>query len=458
MNLKEAIRVIEGKTNKLAIRLLYVFLGDISKDDYNAKILKLGVFLSFLFMLISVPFNYTVHNNYWINISGGFTALLFFILYLFSRFTFNFNYILTAQFILSLVGVGLGWKFFDGYDGIAFYVLSILTMLYSLLSKGIMSVIMLIIILLFIITLSYIEHINPSIVQNYKNESAKFEDIILTVFLTVIFIFIVIKLVYNKFLEHEGVYRQNLQLEEKNKLIISQNHELASVNHTKDKFFSIISHDLKNPVSNFYLASDLLFKEYDSLDKSEKIEIISMLRESSGELQDLLNKLLLWSRSQQNRIEFNPEPNNINFIILNNISLLKLSANNKNITLEFENNLHRQVYCDGNLINTVVRNLISNAIKFTYQNGSIVIRTFIYQDDNFGLIEVEDNGKGISEENLSKIFTSDNNYQTEGTNKEKGTGLGLILCKEFIEMHDGKIWVESQHGKGTKFSFTIPLI
>lgn len=231
--------------------------------------------------------------------------------------------------------------------------------------------------------------------------------------------------------------------------------ELALLNASKDKFFSIIAHDLKNPISAFENVTSLLNDKYDLLDENEKKEFIKMLKESANNVYDLLENLLDWSRTQTGRIQFEPSELELFRIIDTNINLLSVSAKKKDI--EIQNNIEKsmKVYADNNMINTVVRNLVSNAIKFTNLGGIIKINQKL--NDNFVKVEVIDNGVGISPENLDKLFKIDFNVSEKGTDNESGTGLGLILCKEFIEKHNGEIGALSEIGIGSNFFFTLPI-
>ena len=230
--------------------------------------------------------------------------------------------------------------------------------------------------------------------------------------------------------------------------------EIKHLNATKDKFFSIIAHDLKTPFTGLLGLTEIMYNQYDDLDKDEFKEYIKLLHENSKITFNLLQNLLAWSTSQKGKIICNPENFPINQIISENITLLENPANEKEI--ELTNNCENGiiVFADKNMILTVLRNLISNAIKFTPKKGKITVGCKQIDGKNVQ-ISVTDTGVGISEENIPKLFSIEQNFKTIGTEKEKGTGLGLIVCKEFIEQNNGKIWVESEEGKGTSFMFTI---
>jgi signal transduction histidine kinase len=263
------------------------------------------------------------------------------------------------------------------------------------------------------------------------------------------------KLKYDKKILEYKILERTLQIEEQNHLISSKNEELKDLNRTKDKLFSIIGHDLGNQFNIIVGFSEFLMSAYKKLE-SVKIEYhLTNIFNASKHANELLDNLLIWSKMQNNSIQFNPQAFNVNLQIIESIDLLEVAISRKNIKIEVPQNMDIMVFADQNMFSTIVRNLIGNAIKFTPEKGTISI--LILMEVNFCEITVQDSGVGISKENLEKIFQIDSNYSTLGTNGEKGTGLGLILCKEFVEKHHGKIWVESELGKGSAFKFTLPL-
>jgi signal transduction histidine kinase len=231
--------------------------------------------------------------------------------------------------------------------------------------------------------------------------------------------------------------------------------ELKELNATKDKFFGIIAHDLKNPLSSLIGASELLINYVNQLDKDNILNISMLLHDSAQQGYALLENLLEWSMTQTGRLEFFTQKMILNEVIKDTISIFKTQATNKNIDLQCKINGILEAEFDKNLISSILRNLISNAIKFTPKNGKVFIQARKVQDN----IEicVKDTGIGIPENIGNNIFRIDVKYTREGTEQEKGTGLGLLLCREFIERHGGKIWLESKLGEGSEFKFTLPL-
>jgi len=233
--------------------------------------------------------------------------------------------------------------------------------------------------------------------------------------------------------------------------------KLETLNKTKDKFFSIIAHDLRNPFIGIVRLSELIesnLKQNKQQDSS-LMEYTRIIRTSSQSGYELLENLMQWAKSQTDQIEYHPEPLSIHQLISKSVALIKGNAFNKNISIEVIASKDEAVLADETLTSTVLRNLLTNAIKFTNSNGKITITT--KQKDSFLEISIKDTGVGIEKENLTKIFTVDSKFSSLGTNNETGTGLGLILCKEFVEMQGGKIYAESNLGIGSEFSFTLPL-
>lgn len=231
---------------------------------------------------------------------------------------------------------------------------------------------------------------------------------------------------------------------------------LREINATKDKFFSIISHDLKNPFNAIIGFSDVLAEQLQEKNYEGIAQYAEIIHGSSRLAMDLLTNLLEWSRSQSGRMEFAPRPVEMVALINENVELLGGSAQQKSITISSKLPPEAKVFADKAMISAVLRNLVSNAVKFTNPGGKIVILAQTTEKEL--TVSIGDNGVGITKEGIENLFRIDENHSTLGTQNEKGTGLGLILCKEFIEKHGGKIWVESEVGRGSTFYFSIPKI
>jgi two-component system sensor histidine kinase/response regulator len=232
--------------------------------------------------------------------------------------------------------------------------------------------------------------------------------------------------------------------------------ELRITNASKDKFFSIIAHDLKTPFHTLLGFSELLVNEIQENNFDEVKKYAHLIHSVSKQSYALLNNLLDWSMARTDRISFNPEQINFNEFSNEVIDYSKNIAQNKEITIcsKIENDI--ELFADRNMLNTILRNLVSNAIKYTPQDGVITISAAI--DNKEIVISVKDTGIGITPDHLKKLFQIEEAVSTPGLNNERGTGLGLILCKDFVEKHHGKIWAESEVGRGSTFHFTIPLV
>ncbi len=222
----------------------------------------------------------------------------------------------------------------------------------------------------------------------------------------------------------------------------------------KDKFLSIISHDLRDPFNILIEYSDLILETFENSSPENIKKYIQAINTSSKNAFDLLNNLLNWSKSQTNEIRCSPEKLNITNLIDNTIRKLIHAASAKKISIHknWDNDLMVEV--DENMLNTVFRNILSNAIKFSYKNSEIQIE--LVEEKLQYIIKIVDKGIGIKEEELNKIFMSTMKNLSPGTNHERGTGLGLIICNEFVHKWGGRIWVDSTFGEGSTFSFSIP--
>ncbi|MEW6652970.1 MAG: PAS domain-containing sensor histidine kinase [Bacteroidota bacterium] len=235
--------------------------------------------------------------------------------------------------------------------------------------------------------------------------------------------------------------------------LIKSESKLRETNAAKDKFFSIIAHDLRSPFQGLLGISAILNDE-EELSLEERIKYASKLHEGLKNQFSLLEDLLTWSRIQRGAMEFKPEKNVPQLDIKEILVPFKTAIEKKNIIFNFICNEKISAVYDKNMFNTVVRNLVSNAIKFTRENGSIILK--VSQTEKDLLVSVTDNGIGIPKEDLPKLFQIESHFVRRGTRDESGSGLGLTLCKEFVERHKGKLWVESIENSGSTFSFSIP--
>ena len=238
-------------------------------------------------------------------------------------------------------------------------------------------------------------------------------------------------------------------------LLEQQSNELQRINATKDKFLSIIAHDLKNPFNAIIGFSDLMIQNFNELDNETLLQGLNTIETASKHAYKLLENLLVWSQNQTGRSPFNPEILNLNSQVAESFKMIESSAAIKGISVVNSIKKATMIFADQNMLDSILRNLILNAIKFSYKGGKVKISAI--EREHEIEVSVKDNGVGISPENQVAIFKIDKHTITLGTDNEQGTGLGLILCKDFVTRHNGSIWVESTPGSGSTFFFSLPL-
>ncbi len=249
----------------------------------------------------------------------------------------------------------------------------------------------------------------------------------------------------------QALFSAVLDISEQKRLL----QKLESANAYKDKLFSIISHDLKGPIGTLNSFLDILVNKKLEISDDEQNDILIKFQESSKTTYELLDNLLLWSLNQKDKLVFNPQPNNLCELINANLLLVSSSTEKKKIQIINNCRLSKILEFDYDMINVVIRNLISNAIKYSRQNEVITIR--VEQEAGEAVFSIEDHGLGINESRINTLFEFEKNTESMiGTSGEKGTGLGLTLCFDFIKLHKGKIWVNSKLGIGSTFYFSIP--
>jgi len=305
-----------------------------------------------------------------------------------------------------------------------------------------------------VISLLYIEFNNPNLLpSNYETNLDKFLDIGVSYFIAIIFIYSLFTYLRDFFNAKRLVADERaIAISAKNKQIIAQNQQLEQVNEEKNKLFSIVSHDLKAPLDSIRGYLELL--SGNMLDEDEKEKIQDELLIQTKYTSDLLSNLMSWAKAQMHGVIVNLAPHNVQKMIDEIASNKKPVAARKGIKLTYSIDPALEVVCDKDMIHIVMRNLINNAIKFTNDGGEVYIKAAKKTD--ILIISVTDTGIGIPAEKQNEIFTL-RTRSTYGTNQEKGIGLGLMMCKEFIEYQNGKIWFESNYGIGTTFFVSLPL-
>ena len=247
----------------------------------------------------------------------------------------------------------------------------------------------------------------------------------------------------------------HIEIKQSREKIRKTNEQLKELNATKDKFFSIIAHDLKNPFNTLLGFSKLLFENAPNYTTDQIQQYAQIMNHTAKQSYALLENLMQWAKSQTEKIKIIPRNSSMNELLSITIPIVNGSALKKNITIESNISTEDIVYADNSLTATILRNLLTNAIKFTHANGKITVST--QRKDIFLEVSITDTGVGIEPMNIDKLFRIDSKVTSHGTDNEEGTGLGLILCKEFVEKQGGTIWAISEVGKGSTFTFTLPL-
>ncbi|MBO7461774.1 MAG: HAMP domain-containing histidine kinase, partial [Bacteroidales bacterium] len=264
--------------------------------------------------------------------------------------------------------------------------------------------------------------------------------------------------IINDITEETKIHRENKerskQLQRLNIMLDDRNNELQKAIETKNKFISLIAHDLRNPLNAINGLSELLTKRLKPETDQRALDMAKVLHQSAKGASELLDNLLIWARTQQNTIQFNPETLNVHAITADTINEIKVQAERKHIMLINSTTTDDTVWADKLMLQTIIRNIVSNAIKFTNEGGLIVIGSSQTTDNTE--ITIEDNGVGMTQETIQKIVGSTELNSTKGTSGETGTGMGLIISKEFIQRHKGTLNIESTVGKGSTFIITLP--
>ena len=251
------------------------------------------------------------------------------------------------------------------------------------------------------------------------------------------------------------VGQRTAQLDEQNQLIQSKNKELSNTIHTRDQLLAIVSHDMKNPLNALYGLSSILKNQYDRLPAAKQKQLIDNIHHSSQSLQKQVLDLLDWAVMQTGSLAYEPQDCNMRIVVLDAISLMQSVAAQKGITIQFSEALTRTVHCDPRMISTVIRNLLGNSLKFTHRGGTISIT--LDMQEHAAVIRITDSGIGIAPDRLATIFADKQFEVSYGTNNEKGMGLGLKICKEFIDKNLGTISVTSGLEQGTEFEIHLPI-
>ncbi len=371
-----------------------------------------------------------------------FISVLLIAIYYFVRFKSIVKPFATPVIIVAIFGVSIIWIFNGGINGSNIMPAFVILILGLLVVPNKIKKYIIILFIVVNIFLLLIQFYRPDLIINFPSETDRWIDNLITFIYCSYLIYIIIRFV------HKNYTFERLRAE-KSEI------RLRQLNADKDRFISILGHDLKSPFNSLLGLSELLTKNIHKYDFDKIENLVININKSAQRSVDLLDDLLNWARAQQGNIPFKPQ--NLSLTDVYNDVLITLNpiADEKNIVIKCLTEDRLNVFADIDMLKTVLRNLVSNAIKFTNNSGTINIITEQTQSDV--IISVSDNGIGIPPENLAKLFDISEVLTTKGTAEETGTGLGLLLCKEFVAKHGGKIWVESEVGKGSDFRFTMPI-
>ncbi|MEN6619018.1 MAG: HAMP domain-containing sensor histidine kinase [Rikenellaceae bacterium] len=412
-----------------------------------AILIGLCVFFSFGLFFFYEDSRYYKDVIFFISLYVPLSMIVFYINY--KKFYFLAGLLLNL--IFTFLFFGLSGIFFGKTPGLHFYFL--LFSLIPLLTFKLQRVVY--VVTLMVINVScfgYVQYFKPSdeFLLVFPESSVSLFENISTALL---FLMLILIILVNQVILQNKEKRLKKQADE----ISRKNVELTNLNMSKDRFFSIIAHDLRGPVGTISTFLDYLADTSNNLTSDQFTESLEVIKRSSQDIYNLLENLLTWSRIQYGNIVFNRQNYNLTELIAANITLFKPMTNQKNINLVNRAEDHDYfISIDKEMINTVLRNMLNNALKFTNNGGEIVVS--VKRDEDYITVSIADNGLGMKKEtidNLFKIEIKQNNIL--GTQGEKGTGLGLILCKQFVERHGGEISIKSEIGRGSEFSFTIPV-
>jgi len=419
-----------------------LFLSGNNKDlKLEYKIFNIGTGIASIACYISLISNLIVGYPLIFHISlffGGSIFALFFYLSVYKNLTHYLEIPLQAIAIGVLV---LVYFFNDGLEGTGTFYFLLLTFafIYSNTKKKYWHILFLYLLLASI--LMVIHFVYPEFIVKYSTNESRMLDFSTTLIIAISIIGVM-----------TIMFKQSYDKERE--VVKLQSEELKELNATKDKLFSIISHDLKNPFNNLLCILRQILENMDHYSSLEIREHIKMLEQSSKRGYELLENLLEWSMSQRGSIQYNSTHLNIYEVVKECLLVTENQIFNKNISLHINIDKDAHINADYNMLKTVLRNLITNAIKYSNSEGNIYLSSEIHNKEVE--ITIKDEGVGIDKDDLDKLFKIDIKHSTPGTANEHGTGLGLILCYEFVRKHNGKIWVESQKNKGTTFKISIP--
>ena len=437
--------MIKGRIKKIQN---YIF-GRHENFSLEQRLLLSALLMGIFMGLFGVLTNYFSTNSLIAVLIPFLLAILAFILYYFVRFKQFFKPLSIITSVLGILGISIIWVYDGGINGPNTMVAFTILVLALVIVSNKLKIFILIYFILINIFILLIQIYKPELIVGYTSQLARWIDYLVCLIYSSVFIFLIIHFIH----KHYTIEKQ--RAEENEYKIQQKNNELEKLNSDKDQFLQILAHDLKNPFSSIMGFSDLLLKNVHKYDINRIEKQLLLLNKATHNTFNLLEDLLLWSKAQSGKLPIEAKNIMLSKIFSEIINNSKAQADEKNISINYLETENINVFADINMLKTILRNLVSNAIKFTNENGHINIYTEKKQKSV--IIIVSDDGVGIDENKLPNLWNFTYSISTNGTANEKGTGLGLLLCKDFVEKHGGKIWVESELGKGSNFKFTIPI-
>jgi len=441
--------------------------GSLEQYDLRHRVLNISLLMASVLTFIGLISNLIIGIHIQATILTLFSFFYFLISYIIVYRTKNYN---IATFIIAsgvfLILFPLSWFINEGSAGSTIYFIFLAIVATYTMTEGRMRFILITIAVLSFFSLLILEYLHPELMYEYASRSIKYQDIITFSLISIVASVFYLNIYYDEYKKtndklrksnellmeaHKEMQEQQEMIWMQNKELNQQAEELKQANQAKDKLYSIIAHDLKSPFNSIIGFSELINKSVKNKDYEELEKYSMYLKESSENVYKLLLNLLDWSRIQRKKIVYKPEKINLKELITEQANIFNHVADEKNNKIELELS-SSFVFADKNMLETIIRNLISNALKYT-ENGKINIK--ISEKNNDYIVEVKDNGIGMNENLIKNIFHT--NETLPGTKGEKGSGLGLQLCKEFVEINKGTIHVKSEEGKGSTFTFSVPM-
>ncbi|RUA23420.1 MAG: hypothetical protein DSY76_09560 [Bacteroidetes bacterium] len=418
-----------------------ISINENEQNTLKKLIYKKASFIALIASLIGLAVNIGLYLSQFFSLSIAFIAIAYAIFYYFAQF--KNRYFTNAFVLVSQVGLMLTWYSEGGLSGPVLPLFVIAIIVFSAVADQKFHMLYLGISVLNIIALFLLEQSKVSdYVIQYPSKFYHDLDIAITLIVSVVSIFYLSRYIKNVFIKKHNV-------------TVQQRNELEQLNRTKDKFFSIIAHDLRGPFNGLIELTKLMADKSVGLSKNDLQDLSSKLNESAKNTFNLLENLLDWAKMNQGMIAYKPQKIRLREFISLHLNAIQDLADRKKIITANNIPTSTEVFADSYMLQAIIRNITINSIKFTPKGGFVEINA---KTINQSIVEVtiNDNGIGMDQKTIESIFTIENQHKRMGTDNEPSSGLGLILCKEFVERHQGKINVESEVGVGSTFRFTIP--